>query len=281
MKNSTAITALAAGAALVAVGCGGVVAESQGEGRLHDSSAAASTDADMPWADPSYRRDIPATIAMSRPEPGHKGWPLWMRHHEDRKRWAAERKVDLLMVGDSIVFRWSRTGKPVWDEYYAGRGGLNIGSSGDKTQHMLWHFQNGGLEGLKGRNPKLVLLMIGTNNRGKPEAEGRDTAYGILALLKEIRHRLPDSKILLLAIFPRGWAPGDPGRMRNDRINKIIRAYADGRTVHWLDLGPVFLDAEGRLDRELMPDGLHPGEKGYRAWAEAMEPTIRRLMSGR
>ncbi len=281
MKSNTAITALAVGAALMAIGCGGVIAESQREDRLQRSSAAASTNADMPWADPTYRKDIPATIAMSRPEPGRTGWTLWMRHHEDRKRWVGERKVDLLMVGDSIVFRWSRTGKPVWDEYYAGRNGCNIGSSGDKTQHMLWHFQNGGLEGLKGRNPKLVLLMIGTNNRGKPETEGRDTAYGILALLKEIRHQLPDSEVLLLAVFPRGWTRDDRGRMRNEQINGIIRTYADGRTVHWLDLGHVFLDGEGRLNRELMPDGLHPGEKGYRVWAEAMEPTIKRLMSGR
>ncbi len=201
-----------------------------------------------------------------------------MRHHEDRKRWVTERKVDLLMVGDSIVFRWSRNGKPVWDDYYAKRNGCNIGSSGDKTQHMLWHFQNGGLDGLKGRNPKLVLVMIGTNNREKPENEGRDTAYGILAILKEIRQRLPDSKILLLATFPRGPTPNDPGRMRNDEINKIIRGYADGRIVHWLDIGHVFLDDQGSLNKELMPDGVHPNEKGFRAWAEATESTMKELL---
>jgi len=227
-----------------------------------------------PWDDPSYRKDIPATQAASRPEPGRTGWPLWMKHHEDRKRWVAERKVDLLMIGDSITFRWSRDGHKVWDEYYARRNGCNIGSSGDWTKHMLWHFQHGGLDGLKGKNPKLVVLMIGTNNQGKSE----EVAYGILAILKELRVRLPKSKILLLGIFPRGEKPTNALRVRNNGVNTIIRTYADDKIVHWLDLGQTFLDKDGNLNRELMPDGVHPREKGFRAWAQAMEPTVKRLM---
>jgi len=227
-----------------------------------------------PWDNPSYRKDIPATQAISRPEPGRTGWPLWMKHHEDRKRWVAERKVDLLMIGDSITFRWSRDGKKVWDEYYAKRNGCNIGSSGDWTKHMLWHFQHGGLDGMKGRNPKLVVLMIGTNNRGKPE----EVAYGILAILKELRARLPESKILLLGIFPRGWEPTSALRVRNNQVNEIIRTYADDKVVHWLDIGHIFLHEDGELNRGLMPDGVHVMERGFRAWAEAMEPTIKRLM---
>jgi len=225
------------------------------------------------WANPSYRKDIPATQAVSRPV--SSGWRLWMKHHEDRKSWVKNSKVDLLMVGDSIVFRWGRAGRKVWDEYYVKRNGCNIGSSGDRTQHMLWHFQHGGLEG---GNPKLVLVMIGTNNRGKPENKGKDTAYGILALLKEIHMRLPNSKILLMATFPRGGTPTDTGRMRNNEINKIIRTYADNKVVHWLDINHTFLDENGMLIKELMPDGLHPSEQGFRAWAEAMEPTIKKLL---
>ena len=226
-----------------------------------------------PWKDPSYRKDIPATQAVSRPV--STGWKLWMKHHADRKAWVKDRKVDLLMVGDSIVFRWGRTGKKVWDEYYAKRNACNIGSSGDRTQHMLWHLQNGGLEGA---NPKLVLVMIGTNNRGKPENKGADTAYGILALLKEIHKQLPESKILLMATFPRGKSPTDIGRLRNIQINEIIRTYADDKIVHWLDIGDVFLDEKGGLIKELMPDGLHPSEEGFKVWAEAMEPHIKKLM---
>jgi len=219
----------------------------------------------MPWEDATYTTDIPATEALSRPEKGEGGWTLWMKHHEDRKRWVAEKDVDLLMVGDSIVFTWSRVGKPVWDEFYANRNAVNIGSSGDRTQHMLWHFLHGGLDGMKDRNPKLVVVMIGTNNRG-------------VALLKEIHAKLPRSKVLLLAIFPRGDKPDNPGRLRNDEINQIIKTYADDKTVYWLDIGQTFLDDQGNLNRDLMPDGLHPNEKGFRAWAQAMEPTIKKLL---
>jgi lysophospholipase L1-like esterase len=230
------------------------------------------------WKEPSYVTTLRATQAESRPGPEEKGWKLWMKHHDQRKRWCTEQDVDLLMVGDSIVFGWSRVGKEVWKEFYGDRKAVNIGSSGDRTYHMLWHFQNGGLEGMKDRNPKLVVVMIGTNNRGKPEYKGQDTAYGILALLKEIHAQLPESKILLMSIFPRGDSPEDPGRVRNQQINRIIKTYADGETVHWLDIGHVFLDEEGMMNRELMPDRLHPNEAGYRVWAKAMEPTIRKLL---
>jgi beta-glucosidase len=231
----------------------------------------------MPWEDPTYHTDFSATQAASRPGPGEGGWTAWLRHSNDRAQWVTEREVDLLFVGDSIVFEWRRKGRAVWDEYYGDLNAVNIGSSGDQTQHMLWHFQNGGLAGMKDRNPKLVIMMIGTNNRGAPELEGRDTAYGILALLKEIHKQLPESKVLLLAIFPRGDTPTDPGRIRNDQINTIIQTYADNKTVHWLDLKHVFLDEQGNMNRELMPDRLHPNLDGYRAWAEAMKPTIARL----
>lgn len=239
-----------------------------------------SGDAAMPWEDPSYHTDFRATQAVSRPEPGKSGWTAWLRHSKDRARWVTERDVDILFVGDSIVFQWGRRGREVWQEHYGNRNAVNIGSSGDQTQHMLWHFQNGGLAGMKDRNPKVVVMMIGTNNRGNPELNGADTAYGILALLKELHAQLPESKILLLAIFPRGDTPTDTGRIRNDQINEIIRTYADNETVYWLDLADVFLDEQGNLNRDLMPDRLHPSVAGYQAWAKAMEPTLSKLLAG-
>jgi beta-glucosidase len=241
-------------------------------------AASFATAQTMPWENPKYETNLRDTLAESRPGPDETGWTEWLKHHEDRKRWCTEKEVDLLMIGDSIVFGWSRVGKSVWDEYYSKRKAVNIGSSGDRTYHMLWHLQNGGLDGMKERNPKLVVMMIGTNNRGIPELHGYDTAYGILALLKEIHAKLPDSKILLMPIFPRGNTPEDAGRLRNDEINKIIKTYVDDKTVHWLDIGHVFLDEKGNLKRDLMPDGLHPNEEGYRAWGKAMEPTLTKLL---
>ena len=232
----------------------------------------------MPWENPKYETTLRATMAESRPGPDEKGWTEWLKHHEDRNRWCTEKEVDLLMVGDSIVFEWSRVGKSVWDTSYSDRKAVNIGSSGDRTYHMLWHFQNGGLDGMKNRNPKVVVMMIGTNNRGEPEAKGEDTAYGILALLKEVHAKLPQSKILLMPIFPRGKTPADEGRIRNEEINKILHTYVDNKTVHWLDVGHVFLDDQGNIKTNLMPDGLHPNLDGYWAWAEAMEPTISKFL---
>lgn len=296
LRNLTTITGLMA--LLVLAGCGegpgplqiqrgSTTSEEGGSPSSDKDNTSASESATVPWEDPDYVASwkdpeylttIRATQSESRPGPDEKGWDLWMKHHENRKRWCAEQDVDLLMVGDSIVFGWSRVGKDVWNEYYGDRNAVNIGSSGDRTYHMLWHFQNGGLEGMKERNPKLVVVMIGTNNRGEPELKGRDTAYGILALLKEIHTHLPESKILLLAVFPRGDTPADEGRIRNDQINEIIKGYADNKTVYWMDLGHVFMDDMSLLNRDLMPDGLHPNEAGYRAWAEAMELMIEKLM---
>lgn len=234
----------------------------------------------MPWEDPSYETNIRATQAESRPGPDEppKSWNLWMKHHNNRVNWVAEQDVDLLMIGDSIVFGWGRVGRPVWEEWYGDRNAVNIGSSGDRTYHMLYHLQNGGLAGMKDRNPKCVVVMIGTNNRGRPEQNGADTAYGVLAILKEVHAQLPESKILLLPIFPRGDKPDDAGRLRNDKINAILKTYADNETVYWLDLADVFVNEEGILNRELMPDGLHPNVEGYKAWAKAMDPMIKKLL---
>jgi beta-glucosidase len=131
---------------------------------------------------------------------------------------------------------------------------------------------------MKDRNPKVVVIMIGTNNRGEPANAGRDTAQGVLAILKEVHQRLPASKILLLAIFPREWKPTDSGRIRTDQVNGILQTYADNKTVYWLDLKETFLSKDGMLRKDLMPDALHPNVAGYREWAKAMEPKLTELL---
>jgi beta-glucosidase len=243
-------------------------------------SGCASSTGNMPWEDPGYDKDTPATKADSRAEERAKGgWTAFIKHHENRKKWVSEKPVDLLMIGDSIIFEYDRSARAIWDEYYGKRNAVNIASSGDATGHMLWHIQDGGLDGMKDRNPKVVVLLLGTNNRGEPENKGNDTALGILALLKEIHGRLPQSKIVLMALLPRGWTADDKGRIRNNEVNAIIKEYADEKTVYWLDVGHVFLDKDGNLSRELIKDGVHPSTpKGYRALSEAMEPAIKELM---
>ena len=120
--------------------------------------------------------------------------------------------------------------------------------------------------------------MIGTNNTGHRQAPPQETATGIKLILELLRDRSPDAEILLLSVFPRGPQADDKLRKINDGINGIIQGYAkDDAKIHWLDLSPTFLAADGSLPKEVMPDFLHPKAQGYRMWAEAREPTLKEL----
>ncbi|WP_231871528.1 GDSL-type esterase/lipase family protein [Planctomyces sp. SH-PL62] len=142
---------------------------------------------------------------------------------------------------------------------------------GDQTQHVLWRIQNGELEGL---NPEAVVLMIGTNNAGSSPAD--DIAAGVEAIVAELRKRLPESDILLLGVFPRSEKP-DATREKLQKVNARI-AKLDGGKVHYLDIGKAFLQEDGTISKEIMPDFLHLSPKGYELWAEAIEPSLSKLV---
>ena len=185
----------------------------------------------------------------------------------------------LVFVGDSITHFWDREGDwgiPVWDKYYKHRHALNLGFGGDITDRVNWRLQNGEIDGL---NPKVVVLLIGTNNTHVEKDRPEDTLAGIESNLRTLRHRLPKSKILLLSIFPRGEGSDDPLRQINEQVNQelpgLVKRYPN---VFHLNINNVFLDDGGKLSRELMPDLLHPNTKGYQLWAEAMEPTLSQLL---
>jgi lysophospholipase L1-like esterase len=151
----------------------------------------------------------------------------------------------------------------------------NFGIGGDRTQHVLWRLQNGELDGIE---PKVVMLMIGTNNMGQDSAE--QIAEGVTAVVKEINKRSPKTKVLLLGIFPRGNKPG----MIRDKIkdcNMIIAKLDDGgKTVKYLDIGGKFLEPDGTLPPEIMYDYLHLTEKGYQIWADAVKAELEKLVKG-
>ena len=157
----------------------------------------------------------------------------------------------------------------------ASRKALNLGFSGDRTEQVIWRLQHGEVDGIA---PKLVVIMIGTNNAGHRKEKSEDTAAGVKAILDELGKRLPDTKCLVLAIFPRGAKPDDELRQLNDATNKILATYADQKRVFFLDINDKFLTADGTLPTDLMPDLLHPNEKGYAMWAEAMEPTVEKML---
>jgi beta-glucosidase len=193
--------------------------------------------------------------------------------HESFNKKIKEGKVDLIFIGDSITQGWEGAGKNVWQEFYAKRNAVNLGIGGDRTQHVLWRLDHGNIDGI---SPKLAVLMIGTNNARDNTSE--EIAAGVKAIVEKLRTKLPTTKILVLGIFPRGPDRNDPLRKKNEGANAIIQKLADGQMVHYLDIGNKFLEADGTLSRETMPDLLHLNEKSYRTWAESIEPKVKELL---
>lgn len=188
---------------------------------------------------------------------------------------AKKGEAKLVFLGDSITQGWEGAGRKVWDEVFAPMKAANFGVSGDRTEHVLWRIDNGNFDGL---SPELVVIMIGTNNTGHRMDPPEDTASGIAAILDRLKVKVPDAKILLLGIFPRDEKPDGKARVRNREINEAIAKLADGKRVTFLDIGEKFLEPDGTLSREIMPDHLHLSEKGYRIWADAIVDKVRELM---
>lgn len=208
--------------------------------------------------------------------PTTRGDEKWWRERQAAKNArAAEGDVDLLFIGDSITQSWEGPGKAVWDEVYGERRAFNIGFSGDRTEHVLWRLRYGNLAGIA---PKVAVCMIGTNNTGHRMQEPAEVAAGVRAMLDLLAERTPETKVVLLGIFPRGASPDDEKRINNDAINQRIRRFADGDRVRYLDIGAAFLEPDGTLSKEIMPDALHLSEEGYRRWAAAIEPALTDLI---
>lgn len=214
-----------------------------------------------------------AKLATTPVDRNNSGW--WRTRHEAKVKEAEKGGYDLVFIGDSITQGWEGSGKKVWKKYYAHRSALNLGYSADRTEHVLWRLQNGELENV---DPKLFVVMIGTNNTGQRQDAPEDTAEGVRLILDLLRKRNPAAKVLLLAVFPCDEQADGWRRKTNDEVNKLIKPMAAGMGVGWLDLSEVFLDENGVLPKSVMPDRLHPKRKGYGMWAAAMEPTIKELL---
>jgi len=225
---------------------------------------------------PDYR-----TVSVT-PEPLNESWSLdwWMPRHADKlaeiaRRRAAGEPTDLVFIGDSITHHWEKENKGLWDAFWGRYGALNLGYGGDRTENVLWRLQHGEIDGI---DPKVVVLMIGTNNNGMRHDAPATIVAGIRRDIDEIRTRLPRAKVLLLAVFPRGATPDDPLRIVNDEVNALLPPLADGKHVVFLDMNRAFLAPDGTLSKTIMPDLLHPNADGYRVWQRAMQPTLDRLM---
>lgn len=206
------------------------------------------------------------------PAPRDKGW---VKRHDGFVEIAKKGDVDLLFLGDSITDGW-RSQKKTWDAAFAAYKPANFGIGGDRTQHVLWRIQNGELDGIK---PKVAVLMIGTNNTGSDSAE--QIAEGVTAVVKTIQEKSPDTKVLLLAVFPRGKMIPNPGNTKIIEINKMISKLDDGgKKVKYLDIGEKFMK-DGQIPGSIMPDYLHLSADGYQIWADAITPTLKDMMASK
>jgi beta-glucosidase len=198
----------------------------------------------------------------------------WGPRHKAVNERLEEGNVDLLYIGDSITHGWENVGKELWDTYYAPRNAVNMGFGGDRTQHVLWRLDHSNLDSI---SPKLAVLMIGTNNSNGNDNTAEEIADGIIAICHRLRTRLPETKILLLAIFPRGPKPSAQ-RQKNAEASLLVSKIADNKTIYYLDINKDFLTDDGTLNKDIMPDYLHPNKAGYKIWAQAIEPKIAELM---
>ena len=190
-----------------------------------------------------------------------------------------EAPIGLLFIGDSVTEGWihSRNQAPgVWKQHYWQYNPADFGIGGDRTQHVLWRIDHGELDGI---SPKVVVLMIGTNNIGNTAEEITAADEKIVA---EIHEKLPDAKLLLLGIFPRGADPKEPKvadmREKIKQVNSELAKLDDGNKTRYLDIGDKFLDGDGVIQKDIMSDALHPTAKGYHIWADAMQPLLDEMM---
>ena len=186
---------------------------------------------------------------------------------------------DIEFIGDSITQGWESRGSNVWKQFYGKRKVINFGVSGDRTEHVLWRFEQGQLDGIKA---KVAVVMIGTNNSGKnkdgtDQYSDNDILEGVVAIVNDIRKRQPDTKILLLGIFPRGKT-FSPQRGRLLEINQVLAKLDDGKHIFYQDFGSQYVESDGTISKDIMPDALHPNEKGYQIWANATECKLKHLL---
>jgi lysophospholipase L1-like esterase len=212
-----------------------------------------------------------AERAKGRENTAIKPSPKDVKRHDGFVAIAKKGDIDVLFLGDSITDGWR--GQKAWQKYFEPLKAANFGISGDQTQHVLWRLQNGELEGIQ---PRVAVVMIGTNNLRDNTDE--EIGEGIKAVVEEIHTKSPKTRVLLLGIFPRSPKATDQFRDRIKDINKRIAKLGKEDYVRYLDIGKKFLDKEGKLHREIMPDYLHLSARGYEIWAKAVEPEVKKLM---
>lgn len=213
--------------------------------------------------------------------------------HEELRVKAKSGRIDLYFVGDSITRRWG-TSDAAYRDFYAnwqtnfhGWNAGNFGWGADRVENILWRLENGELDGV---NPKVIVLLAGTNNlrdenATKPEADVEtvdQVVNGIRAMLAVIREKAPKASVVLMGITPRQTGSGQPSHVATIRaINQRLSDLADGKGLRFLDLSGRLGDADGKPLEGMTVDGLHLSVKAYQLWADALNPVLTELLGPR
>jgi lysophospholipase L1-like esterase len=240
----------------------------------------AAVRAQTPAAAPAPAARIDASAPIMKVDPSGK----FLKMHEAFLARRTAGPIGVMFLGDSITEGWTKA-PHVWEHYYGKLDAANFGIGGDQTQHVVWRIENGELEGI---HPKVTVLMLGTNNSGYHSAE--EIFAADKKIVDEIRAKT-GSKVLLLAIFPRGARKDAQGRIAETTVadaakrmavingaNALLAKLDDGKDIRFLDIGEKFLGQDGKIPFPIMPDQLHPTAAGYQLWAEAMQPLLTEMM---
>jgi lysophospholipase L1-like esterase len=238
----------------------------------------------IPWADKFLNYEgapweIPADQPVFRTDPNS------LVAHSQLIEKAKHGGIEVYFEGDSIIRRWGAIDYPDllanWKQNFFGWNAADFGWGGDQTQNILWRLENGELDAV---NPKVVVLLAGTNNigntsaRGDADASADDVTRGLQAVVRAIQTKAPAATIVVMGVFPRNdnmaWMP------IVDRINGNLSRFADGRKVRYLNINDKLADGDGRLFDGMMnaKDRLHPTVKAYQVWADALKPVLTELL---
>jgi lysophospholipase L1-like esterase len=229
------------------------------------------------WADDSATNAAPTNWAvMPVPNTSGDNYNIPQRH-ADILAMKDALNPQIVLIGDSIIMRWGGPPdkgwvRPSWKEAFGDIPTLNLGFGYDLTQNVLWRLDHGEFDGLK---PKTVVILIGTNNMtGAPGSHATtpaQTVDGILAIIGRVQAKSPTSKIIVMAVLPRGLSPTDPARAMVKEINAdLAKALAAHPEIKLLDIGASFVQPDGTIPSTLLGDGIHPTEAGYSIWAKAL-----------
>jgi lysophospholipase L1-like esterase len=234
---------------------------------------------------PTNQKQMPSPVqAADRPSP--RADQNSMLAHAELLEKKKKGRIDVYFLGDSITRRWGTSDEQYraflenWRQNFFGWNAADFGWGGDTTQNILWRLENGELDNV---NPKVIVLMAGTNNVGKKSPEGvedpraADTTRGIKAILDLCRRKAPKATIILMGITPRNDNMAVMPII--NRINENIAKFADGKRVRFVNINDRLADREGKLYEGMTSrDGLHLDVKGYQVWADALKPIFKKLL---